>query len=359
MERCSNSNNIDGDIVVLITGGNGWLGQFLHKELSNLQNRQVIVHITYNTKAPGAWIDPLYAHKVNLASEEESRVCLTSVNPNVIIHLAALTSPVLCERDPSLAERINCPTHVIETVKELNKNCLFIFTSTDLVYDGESSPYFPSDSSGTPLEQAPLTTYGKTKLSFEDHVLQLRSGVVLRLSNMIGPNYCYEQVGGKFLQWLRGAVESKEYCGLFHDQFRSFVSVLDVASLVSKIVQSYLHQYMSIPISSADGSCGHAECKLHGVFNVGGPRGCSRLDLARILCRSTETPLEIHEEKLEGFQRSDDETWTVFKSSNQNSFIAPGVLNPRDVTMDSSNTEQNFGFTFSSMETAIPEFILI
>lgn len=337
------------ETVILITGGNGWLGQFVHKELSQLEilGRRTSLHITYHSKPPlTAWIDPSCCHRLDIASVEETRLCLENIRPNIIIHLAALTSPVACERDPSMAASVNSPTHLIDSMKAINKKCLFIFTSTDLVYEGESPPYSALS------EQSPLTSYGKTKLSFESHVLQLQFGVVLRLSNMIGPNYCYEQVGCKFLQWLRGALESKEYVGLFSDQMRSFVSVYDVINVTSKIVCAYASQETTSDDAGAIG-------KYFGIFNVGGPRGCSRLDLARIVSNALGTPFSVHEDKVEGFTRCEgDENWTVFKASNQNSFIAPGILNPRDVTMDSSKTEDHFEFTFSPMENAIPRFLI-
>ena len=70
------------------------------------------------------------------------------------------------------------------------------------------------------------------------------------------------------------------------------------------------------------------------------------------------TAKSMTEDKVEGFIRIEgDENWTVFKASNQHSFIAPGILNPRDVTMDSSKTEDHFEFTFSPMESVIPLFL--
>lgn len=82
--------------------------------------------------------------------------------------------------------------------------------------------------------------YGRTKLAFEDDVMGLKNGIVFRLSNMIGPKYKYQKVGGKFLQFLTEKLATKEYIGLLKDQIRSFVSVVDVASVITKSISTYL-----------------------------------------------------------------------------------------------------------------------
>ena len=78
-----------------------------------------------------------------------------------------------------------------------------MFTSTDMVYDGEHAPYNAEtaetaaasdaaataavDSATNHTSPVPVNIYGETKLAFERCVLQrLQHGTVLRLSNMIG-----------------------------------------------------------------------------------------------------------------------------------------------------------------------------
>lgn len=61
-----------------------------------------------------------------------------------------------------------------------------VFTSTDMVYDGFQPPYLKSAAAVC----SPINVYGATKLACESQV-KLRRGVVLRLSNMIGPSFVY------------------------------------------------------------------------------------------------------------------------------------------------------------------------
>jgi len=340
---------VERKLNVLITGGSGWLGQFVHKKLFDYNNQHdagfsLNIHVTYNSKFP-EWLEPSKSHKVDFSKECDIPKCLESFPPDIVIHLAAISSPVACERDPELASRVNRPVGLIDTIKAVNPECLFVFTSTDLVYDGEHPPYDVVD------RPSSRTVYGQTKAAFEDDVLTLKFGLVLRLSNMIGPKYCYQKVGGKFLQWLEETRTSKEYVGLFYDQMRSFVSVYDVVEIVSKAVRAYATGSFVFPNGE--------RMSLYGIFNVGGPEGCSRLTLAEYLSRATNTELIVHESKDDDNDESGQKgnIWKVYKSSNRGTFICPGVENPRDVTMINLKTEQNFQILFSPIQEVIASFL--
>ena len=79
---------------------------------------------------------------------------------------------------------------LVDVVQQCVPDALFVFTSTDMVYDGEHAPYSVVNSSGTATngnaEPRPVNVYGATKLAFEKEVMKLKNGNVLRLSNMIG-----------------------------------------------------------------------------------------------------------------------------------------------------------------------------
>ena len=333
--------NLAKKCTIIISGGNGWLGQFLYNDLNELKSdfpqSEISIHITYNSKVP-TWIDSSLCHQLNFIEDAKVIDLIETCKPDIFIHLAAITSPVGCEKDPELTRKINCPALIIDTLQVVNPNCLFIFSSTDLVYEGNAPPY----DEGSPL--TPGTVYGKTKASFENHVLKLKYGVVLRLSNMIGPKFCLEKVGVKFLEWLVDMKNKREYIGLFHDQLRSFVSVMDVVRIISMAIKTFI-------IVDKDNSV----VILNGVFNLGGPSSYSRLDLAQILCDVTSTRLIVHESKIEGYENQESDTWAVYKTSNSEVYIAPEVQNPRDVTMNVSKVENNFGIKLKCIKDAILE----
>ena len=133
---------IRAPLRVLVTGASGWLGQFLLQALEKLSENapplSYEVFGTYSRVRPG-WADRVRASllPLTLESRESVREVLEAASPDVIVHLAAMSSPAHCERDSSKGLVVNAPSVFIEEVEAFSSACAFIFTSTDLVYDGE------------------------------------------------------------------------------------------------------------------------------------------------------------------------------------------------------------------------------
>ena len=83
---------------VLITGGSGWLAQFVYAQLK--QDFPFLdIHVTYNSRKPSAdWIDSSRTHKIDLGDEDALSAFIETFMPDSMIHLAALTSPGICEK---------------------------------------------------------------------------------------------------------------------------------------------------------------------------------------------------------------------------------------------------------------------
>lgn len=316
---------------ILITGAAGWLGQFIYQHFVLLSEYEV--YGSYHNKVP-FWIPESHRVKMNLQDNISIETEILHIQPQVIIHLAAISSPATCEKDSINAINVNCSLSLFEVVKKYFPSTLFIFTSTDLVYDGElGSPYIVKCH-----EAIPETMYGKSKLQFEKLVCELKNHVVLRLSNMIGPKFVFEANGCKFMQWLYESYRSREFVGLRDDEIRSFVYVDDIVKLIRNIVH---HFYNNDVFPS-------------GIYNAGGPDGLSRLDLGRILAQADSNALEIIIDKDQNLTDIiDRNTWKVYAAKNYESVSATGIKNPRDVTMDSSETERAFQFHFMPIQDAI------
>jgi dTDP-4-dehydrorhamnose reductase len=206
-------------------------------------------------------------------------------------------------------------------------------------------PYSPADVA------IPATSYGRTKLAFEEPVLSLANGVVLRLSNMIGPKFAYESSGTKFFQFLYEEFQKRSCIGLRDDEIRSFVYVQDVIELIWRIASDY---------QSSTG-CFDSSSSTRKLFHVGGPKGLSRLDLGMMLasvcddCRLIVQPLS--ESSSDKPLVQSEKTWTVYRTSNAESIRSSGIANPRDVSMDCSLTEEVFRMKFDDITFALHELI--
>jgi selenocysteine lyase/cysteine desulfurase/dTDP-4-dehydrorhamnose reductase len=218
---------------VLLTGAAGWLSQFLLYRLlpGVLPSSSTAVcskdgfttfrieegmelFAGYCTNVPD-WVPAERRIQLDLTDISSVRSAVEKIRPDVVIHTAALTAPMQCHKDRHRAEQVTCPLALVDAIKEVSPDCLFVYTSTDMVYDGMHPPYsvLASDSpapllglepatatsSNAPAAQeafradqnsrvfCPVNVYGETKLAFERVVRNnLKHAVVLRLSNMIG-----------------------------------------------------------------------------------------------------------------------------------------------------------------------------
>ena len=137
----------------LVTGSAGLIGQQLVKDLSDSYQ----VFSSYNKSIP-EYGEPV---RMDLRDQKEISNVLNEKNPDVVIHLGAMTDVDLCEREHHSATEINAKS--TETIaKECSRqNSFLIYVSTDYVFDGNSGMYKETDIPN------PIGFYGKSKLDGE------------------------------------------------------------------------------------------------------------------------------------------------------------------------------------------------
>ena len=129
----------------------------------------------------------------------------------------------------------------------------FVFTSTDLVFDGRTGRY----AEDAPL--GPTMTYGALKVEAEAHVRDAHpQAIIVRPALMAGES-------GSMLRpaYECGTLERGEPVDLFTDEWRTPVHVDDVARACWEL----------------------AARDIAGVFHIGGPQRLSRFELGEVLCR--------------------------------------------------------------------------
>jgi len=189
-------------------------------------------------------------------------------------------------------------------------------------------------------------------------VLRLRYGFCFRLSNMLGPSHgMLPTKGQKFLQWVVDCCDKRLSVGLRVDEMRSFVYVSDVVSI---FLQCICDHFCPTPVP---GSPKSPSSKRGCIFNIGGPVGHSRLEVAREVAKRKQISLVVHNDEATALaagkaaaSRAPHE-WHVFKQSNAESAAASGIRNPRDVTMDSGSTELVFGIRFADLRSIVERVV--
>jgi UDP-glucose 4-epimerase len=169
---------------ILITGGLGYLGGRICKNLSNFGFNITIVTSRKDAYLPEALKDCSLAYV-----DFDSYNCFFEVckGINYVIHLASLNAQS-SELNPSKAINVNVSaTSKLIQASIVNKVEGFIYFSTAHVY---GSPLSGNVNEGSTVN--PLHPYAYTHKQAEDQLFSAVkekkiSGVVLRLSNMVGP----------------------------------------------------------------------------------------------------------------------------------------------------------------------------
>ncbi|MEN3039313.1 MAG: sugar nucleotide-binding protein, partial [Candidatus Kryptonium sp.] len=155
---------------ILLTGGSGFLGWNFCK---TLRFKHEITALYLNHEL---FLEKCQFLKIDIRNYADVLEIVRKIQPDVIVHTAAITSVQLCDQDRDLAYSVN-----VEGTKNLidagaKVNAKFIYISTDLVYSGDGS-FFTED---TPPD--PKSYYAQTKLEGEEIVKQYDNYIILRLA---------------------------------------------------------------------------------------------------------------------------------------------------------------------------------
>jgi dTDP-4-dehydrorhamnose reductase len=150
---------------VAVTGASGLFGQALVQAFGGR-------HDVY----------PLTRADADITQLDSVRVVLRKLQPDVVIHTAAIRDLDICETDPALGFLVNFhgTRHVVEAARQVGAAVAHI--STDAVFDGKKpTPYIESDIANPP------TVYGRVKLRAEGSVRTLTRHWIFRVSILFGP----------------------------------------------------------------------------------------------------------------------------------------------------------------------------
>lgn len=352
----ANSNTNQKNVCkVLITGSTGWLGQHLYHYLLPSSD-YIEVYAAYNKHEP-FWITQNRRVFFNLLDVSNIEYVINLIKPDVIIHIAAMSSPAECQNNPKLAYEVNCPIDLIKIIKDIIPTCLFLFTSTDMVYDGNHFPYHVEGN----IHFSPVNVYGFSKLDFEKNVLSLENGIVFRLSNMIGSTYPFSSLSygnNKFLQWIYNSFKQRDFIGLKDKEVRSFVWIGDVLNILNLTIQAYYNEMFNENKSTSVMNM-KSILSSRRIFNIGGPYAMSRLDIAIELCKLMNVKLFI---KSKDDQEKLDKKlyWEVYIlevtkqfQNDRNSKLFENLNSPINISMNSSETELLFKIKFTDIRTIL------
>ena len=233
---------------LLVTGASGLLGRRVCREAAKSYD----VHGT--SFKNDIVIPDVTICKADLTFFEEIVKLFKEFQPDAVIHTAAASNPDYCQTRHQLSRKIN-----IDVTVHLAKLCAqadipFIFTSSDLVFNGRAAPYRESD----PV--SPISLYGEHKAEAENSVLSAwPKAAVVRIPLLYDSD---RSVSRNFFPQMVQAMQIGQKLRLFTDEYRTPLSVRTGASALLKVVEN-----------------------VSGLIHLGGPERISRYDFGLLIAR--------------------------------------------------------------------------
>lgn len=238
---------------LLITGASGFLGH----PLCRLATRQWDVCGIYYRHAPQ--VSGITSIQADLRRLDELAAMIRRLRPAAVIHAAAVADLTYCQAhpEPSAALNVHVPGLLAEVCAELD--IIYLFISTDLVFDGRQAPY------GEQRPVSPLSEYARQKVRAEAAVLRrYPRALVCRLPLMFGvaPNAAQQ-----FSYRMLKDIKQGRPLSLFVDEFRTPVDNHSAAEGILAVL----------------GRAG-------GVLHLGGRTRVSRYELGVMMAQALDKP---------------------------------------------------------------------
>ena len=217
---------------ILITGGAGYLGSVLTRNL--LKNHEVIVYdnLMYNQSSlVDLSNNPNFTfHYGDVRQWSKLKYIVEQVD--VVIPLAALVGFPLCEKDKDLATSINT-TQIQNIVDVLSNDQMILYPNTNSGYGTRGEGMVDETN-----ELTPISHYGKTKCEAEDYIINESNGISFRLATVFGVSSRMrtDLLVNDFVYKLL----TDRYITLFEHKFvRNFIHIQDVSRAFEYMIDNY------------------------------------------------------------------------------------------------------------------------
>jgi len=191
---------------ILVTGGNGQLGNAL-KEI--LKNEEVLFTDT---------------GEMDITKPEMVEEVFSQFKPDWLFHGAAYTNVDGCEVNKDVCTLVNDRGTEILANACKKYNIKMIYISTDYVFDGTATKPIKPDA-----KPNPVSVYGATKLAGEKHTLRVE-GYVLRTSWVYGD-------GKNFVRTMLELAEKYSELSVVSDQLGRPTAAIDLAKAIYDVAK--------------------------------------------------------------------------------------------------------------------------
>ncbi len=244
---------------IAITGTDGQLGRALE---SKLRDQNTIIPFTIENFE--------ITDRANIAR-------LADLEPELVIHCAAMTDVDGAARDPVAAFRINA--FGTQNIALACQHCsaAMLYISTNEVFDGKKhAPYLELDAPN------PLNVYGKSKLAGEWYVQHL-----IEKFYIVRTAWLYGKGGGKFPDKILELAARQPTLSVVRDEIGSPTYVPDLVDAIAQLIDT--HQYGIYHLVNAE-ACSRYEWAVEILRLANVPRPVKPITLAEYSRASTPPP---------------------------------------------------------------------
>ncbi len=282
---------------ILVTGASGFVGG----SVLNFAPEDWEIHACSRGPLPKASARIAH-HQFDLADKEKTSEVVATVNPDAIIHIAAIANIDYSEQHSDEAMAMN--TEVTGCLAGLAQEhgVRFVFCSTDNVFDGEMGNYEET------YPVSPVNFYGRTKVAAEVLVHErVKDAVIARVALVIGMPIMGS--GNSFLVKMEESLRAGQCIQIPENEVRSPV---DVITLGKSLLELAGNNYQ-------------------GVINISGTTALNRYEMAKKIAAklgyATELVKAINSNAMEGRARRPDDV-------SLDNALAREVLNTPMRTLD-------------------------
>lgn len=223
---------------ILVTGGAGFIGSTLVSKLQSLGHTlYVIDDLSFGNKHFVNIPDSNF-YELDILDQTALEHTIKAINPNWIIHLAAIHFIPYCNQHPTEASRINIQgtLNVLEAAKRLTNLERLFFASTAAVYPIRDYAVAETE----PLD--PIDIYGISKLAGEHLInefhLQTSVPVIIgRFFNAFGPNETNAHVIPEIQKQVNAGIRTIKLGNI--EPKRDFIHTCDMAKAITRLLDKF------------------------------------------------------------------------------------------------------------------------
>jgi len=266
--------------TVLISGGLGYIGSHLVKNLSQNRFKTIVVDNLSTGRENNCDNYAASVYSTNLLNKEALRQVFLATRPEIVIHCASFSQVGESNLNPSVYYQNNLVglMNLLDVMLEYKVNKL-IFSSSAAVYGAPILEYIPED-----CPHNPISVYGRTKSMMEQIIKDYGiNSVILRYFNAIGNDRDIEMGETHFPEThlvplaIKACLFPEEnQLELFtSDTFNPIRDYIDVLDLVE------IHKHSIEILESTKGT---------QIFNCGYKKGYSVTEIVKVVEKLTGKP---------------------------------------------------------------------